>query len=541
MIGASEDAIDTKDTINVMTEGFNIASYILLKEWSFSMYYIIIRNFQIIILVVSLLFCIPAPLYAQYRSVWDGIDSGLNQGIENARRIQEMQLMQERRRMLEEERQQLEQQRHYNEELKRKQEEREAKEVKKNDFIDRMDRSGTNWRTILEDPDFQKWLNENAKRHTFYTAIEEYNTYDALLIINEYNEALERQRTAPPKPGEVKLIKKSGVYEVPVTLNNVLSIYFVIDSGAADISISPDVALTLIRTKTIKKKDWLSGAIYRFADGSIAKSQRFKLRSVKIGDVELKNVTCSISNSLDAPMLLGQSALQKLKRYSIDYDKKILTFNVSETSFKEEDTKPKLNKTSTAKRKKISNKKQIQLNADNDKNVSDPLVKNEKTEDKEVAPKSGDGNDSANIDTSSSFQKMSESDTIKHERFIANDDGTVIDTRTNLMWPNKDNYSELSWDAAERYCENYRGGGHDDWRMPTLKELEELFDSQISGAYGYGITDLIELTHCCPWASDLKGAYFNFDGSGRAHASRFFLFGSFRALPVRNAQPVTGK
>ena len=130
---------------------------------------------------------------------------------------------------------------------------------------------------------------------------------------------------------EVKLIKNGGVYEVPVVLNNVLAIHFIIDSGASDVSISPDVALTLIRTKTITNEDWLPGAYYKFADGTTAKSQRFKLKLVKIGNVELTNVTCSISNSLEAPMLLGQSALQKLGRYSIDYDKMVITFNTNKS------------------------------------------------------------------------------------------------------------------------------------------------------------------------------------------------------------------
>jgi len=474
-------------------------------------------------------------LHAQFGR---GISDGFNQGIQNALRIKEMQLMEEQRRMLEEERRQLEEQRRYNEELKRKQEEREAKEVKKNNFIDHMDRSGTNWRTISEDPDFQEWLNENTKRHTFNTAFEEYNAYDALLIINEYKAALEKQKAAPSKPGEVKLIKKGGVYEAPVTLNNVLSIYFIIDSGATDISISPDVALTLIRTKTIKKKDWLSGAIYRFADGSTAKSQRFKLKSVKIGDVELKNVTCSISNSLDAPMLLGQSALQKLTRYSIDYKKKILTFNIPETKVPE-DIKPNLNKPAVKKGENKSIKKQINLNTEN--NHNEPLIKKEVINDKEVTSKSDVKNEAVENKTNASSPKTIESEVGKYNRFITSDDGTVLDTRTNLMWASKDNNQGVSWKEAKKYCENYRGGGYNDWRLPTLQELEGLYDPAITGNYGYGITSLIELTHCCPWASDVKGVYYNFDGSGRAHASRFFLFRTFRALPVRSAKPAIGK
>jgi uncharacterized caspase-like protein len=53
-------------------------------------------------------------------------------------------------------------------------------------------------------------------------------------------------------------------------------------------------------------------------------------------------------------------------------------------------------------------------------------------------------------------------------RFIAYDNGTVMDTLTNLMWAAKDNGSDINWTDAKSYCENYRGGGYADWRMPTL-------------------------------------------------------------------------
>ena len=61
--------------------------------------------------------------------------------------------------------------------------------------------------------------------------------------------------------------------------------------------------------------------------------------------------------------------------------------------------------------------------------------------------------------------------------FIAYDDGTVLDTRTNLMWAAKDNDSNIDWSGAKSYCENYRGGGYTDWRMPTQDELSGLYDA----------------------------------------------------------------
>lgn len=127
-------------------------------------------------------------------------------------------------------------------------------------------------------------------------------------------------------PNEVRLMRDGGVYEVPVNLNGVLDIRFILDSGASDVAISPDVALTLLRTGTIGESDWLEGAYYKFADGTSAKSKRFRLKSVKIGERVIHGVTCSISNSISAPMLLGQSVLERLGKYTIDYKKGVLVF-----------------------------------------------------------------------------------------------------------------------------------------------------------------------------------------------------------------------
>ena len=90
------------------------------------------------------------------------------------------------------------------------------------------------------------------------------------------------------------------------------------------------------------------------------------------------------------------------------------------------------------------------------------------------------------------------------ERFIAYNNGTVLDTHTNLMWASKDNGSDINWDEAKSYCENYRGGGYADWRMPTQYELSVLYDLSIEGNNRYHLTNLITLTSCCPWTSETR-------------------------------------
>jgi hypothetical protein len=126
-------------------------------------------------------------------------------------------------------------------------------------------------------------------------------------------------------------------------------------------------------------------------------------------------------------------------------------------------------------------------------------------------------------------------------RFIAYDNGTVRDTSTGLMWAAKDNGEDITWDDAKRYCENYRGGGYIDWRMPTKGELAGLYDKNKSymakqRSYSVHLTELIELTHCCPWSSETRGsiaALFDFFDGSWIWFDRS-LSGVYRVLPVRS-------
>lgn len=117
----------------------------------------------------------------------------------------------------------------------------------------------------------------------------------------------------------VKMIKVGDVYEVPVELNGVLKIKFLLDTGASDVFLSPDIVLTLMRTKTLTESDYVGTNIYQFANGETEECKKYNLRSLKIGNKEIKNVECAVANTIIGDMLLGQSFLQKLGSFKIDY------------------------------------------------------------------------------------------------------------------------------------------------------------------------------------------------------------------------------
>ena len=118
----------------------------------------------------------------------------------------------------------------------------------------------------------------------------------------------------------------SGVYKVPVQLNDAVIASMIIDSGAADMMLTPEVARILLRSGSLTEDDFLPGQVYRLADGSKKKHMRARLRSVTLGNRIFRDVTFSISETDESPMLLGQSLLEMLGKYTIDYHNGVLLF-----------------------------------------------------------------------------------------------------------------------------------------------------------------------------------------------------------------------
>jgi clan AA aspartic protease (TIGR02281 family) len=118
----------------------------------------------------------------------------------------------------------------------------------------------------------------------------------------------------------VPMLQEGGIYKVPVLINNAITLNFVVDSGTTDVSIPADVVTTLMRTGTITQSDFIGTQTYTLADGSTTSSRTFRVRSLKIGDIILQNVTGSVANA-NGDLLLGQSFLGRFKSWSIDNPK----------------------------------------------------------------------------------------------------------------------------------------------------------------------------------------------------------------------------
>jgi hypothetical protein len=78
-------------------------------------------------------------------------------------------------------------------------------------------------------------------------------------------------------------------------------------------------------------------------------------------------------------------------------------------------------------------------------------------------------------------------------------DSTVVFDR--LMWATETNGANVNWNTATEHCRNSRLGGHADWRLPTIDELQSVYDRSVTS--GYQIKNPIRLRTCCLWSSTI--------------------------------------
>ena len=116
-----------------------------------------------------------------------------------------------------------------------------------------------------------------------------------------------------------------------MVINDDIPPIFTIVSGASDVSIPADVFSTLARAGIVSQKDFLDKQVHELGDGIKQTSQRFRIRSLRVGSLELRDVIASVAPATGS-LLLGQSVLSRLKSWSIDNQRQVLLINESSPS-----------------------------------------------------------------------------------------------------------------------------------------------------------------------------------------------------------------
>ncbi len=129
----------------------------------------------------------------------------------------------------------------------------------------------------------------------------------------------------------IPLIRERGTFVVPVVINDKITLNFTIDSGASDVSIPAHVFFMLTRAGTVSQSDFLDTRVYELANGSKQTARRIRIRSLRVGNTEIRDVVASVSPQ-EGISLLGQSFLSRLKSWSIDNQRQTLLIDESVSS-----------------------------------------------------------------------------------------------------------------------------------------------------------------------------------------------------------------
>lgn len=124
----------------------------------------------------------------------------------------------------------------------------------------------------------------------------------------------------------IEYVKEGGVCKVPCKING-LPLHFIFDTGASDVTMSSVEATFMLKNGFLYPKDLSGKEYYMTASGEIAEGTKVKLREVKFGTFTLNNVKASVVKSQTAPLLLGQSVLQRIGRIEIDNENQIIRVN----------------------------------------------------------------------------------------------------------------------------------------------------------------------------------------------------------------------
>ena len=117
----------------------------------------------------------------------------------------------------------------------------------------------------------------------------------------------------------IKMSKRNGVYEVPIEINGI-PMNFIFDTGASSISISSTQVEIMLENGKLSKSDFVRHSDFVDATGRVTRCPIYRLRQVRIGNKTINDIEAAVAESGDAPLLLGQSALARFGKITIDYN-----------------------------------------------------------------------------------------------------------------------------------------------------------------------------------------------------------------------------
>ncbi len=139
-----------------------------------------------------------------------------------------------------------------------------------------------------------------------------------------HEEKVKRLTPSPENSEQQELVSEiamkkqyGGTYEVDCAVNG-LPLKMIFDTGASDVTISSVEANFMLKNGYLSRDDIKGKQRYQTASGDIHEGTVIRLKEVKLGDAVLKNIEASVVHSQKAPLLLGQSVLERFGTITID-------------------------------------------------------------------------------------------------------------------------------------------------------------------------------------------------------------------------------
>lgn len=121
---------------------------------------------------------------------------------------------------------------------------------------------------------------------------------------------------------------ENGVKLVQVKVNGV-GFEMIFDTGCSGTLISMAEANYLYQKGKLTPDDVLGVTQSQIADGSIVENMVVNLKEVVINDQILcPNVQATVSNNINAPLLLGNEVLNRIAAITIDQEREVLVFKM---------------------------------------------------------------------------------------------------------------------------------------------------------------------------------------------------------------------
>ncbi|MCD8305076.1 MAG: tetratricopeptide repeat protein [Prevotella sp.] len=118
----------------------------------------------------------------------------------------------------------------------------------------------------------------------------------------------------------IEMEKQGDLYLIPGKVNGV-DLKFIFDTGASNVCISLVEALFMVKNGYLSEEDIVGTSYSQIANGDIDENTEIVLREIDVAGIKLQNVRALVSHTLQAPLLFGQSAIQKLGPIQIEGNK----------------------------------------------------------------------------------------------------------------------------------------------------------------------------------------------------------------------------